>query len=280
MNKICIVTDNASDLSAALLAEHNIIVVPLDIRFSDLPAESLRDIKPQEFWKLARKSSVLPKTTAPAPGAFGAVFARAAEDGCAGCVCITVSSALSSTYQAACMAAHLLDGQFPVAVVDSRTITLAEGMLVLEAAELVESGAGLADVVTHVESAVGRTCLYGALGTLDWLHRGGRIGGAQTFLGSVLSIKPIITMNDRGVVEAASRQRTRRHSLEYLVNRVAQALPLKRLAVGHADAADIDVLLDMLAPVYPRDKTLVGYIGPVIGTHTGPGAIGVGLMRP
>jgi DegV family protein with EDD domain len=279
VNPIRIVTDNGCDLPDALLAEHAITVVPLDVRLGDLPAEKLRGISAEEFWKLARHSEALAETSAPAPGAFHDAFTAAADDGYAGVVCVTLSSGLSATYQAARAGAEPFAGKFPVAVIDSLSATVAEGLLVLEAAELVESGASFALTVATVTAAVPRTFIYGTLDTLEYLRRGGRIGHAQAFFGSLLSIKPVIVVRN-GVVEAESRQRTRARSLEYLVAKIAAMRPLKRLAVAHADAADIDVFLDLLAPVFPRSETLVSYIGPVIGAHSGPGTIGLCPMLP
>ncbi|MGD0743029.1 MAG: DegV family protein [Acidimicrobiales bacterium] len=274
MRPIRIVTDNAGDLPATLLAEHGITVVPLDVRLGDTDAARLRGISAEEFWKLARQSESLAETSAPAPGAFHDAFAAAADDGCAGVVCVTISSGLSGTYQAARIGAEEFEGKFPVVVIDSLAASLAEGLLVLEAADLVESGADLARTVTTVAAEVEKVFVFGALDTLEYLRRGGRIGNAQAFFGSVLSIKPVITVR-AGVVEAESRQRTRIRSLEYIIAKVVEKGPLKRLAVGHADADDLDVVLELLAPVFPRSKTLVAYIGPVIGAHAGPGTIGL-----
>lgn len=277
MNPIRIVTDNASDLPDELLVEHNITVVPLDVRLGRLGAEYVRALTLPQFWKLARQSFALPETSSPSLGAFSTAFGDAADEGCAGAVCITMSQALSSTYQIAHTAAETLAGRFPVVVVDSQNISLAEGLLVLEACAASEDGADLAHTAAATVEAVQKIRTYAALDTLDWLRKGGRIGGAQAFLGSVLSIKPIVQIRG-GVVEAESRQRTRRRSLRYLVDRIMALGPLKRLAVGHTDADDIDVFLDLLAPIRPRFETVVSYIGPVIGAHTGPGAIGVAPM--
>ena len=116
--------------------------------------------------------------------------------------------------------------------------------------------------------------MLGALDTMENLRRGGRIGSAKALFGSLLSIKPIIEIRD-GVVEAESRQRTRTRSLEYLADKVTQAGPLEGLAVAHAAAPDLDVFLEMLAGTFPPEDIIVSYIGPVIGTHAGPGCIGV-----
>ncbi|HXZ83676.1 MAG TPA: DegV family protein [Acidimicrobiales bacterium] len=272
MKPIRIVTDNACDLPDELLAKHNVIVVPLDVRLGDFDAADLRGISAEQFWKLARQSPALAETSAPAPGAFHEVFAAAADDGSAGVVCVTISSGLSATYQAARAGAEPFQGKFPVAVIDSLAASVAEGLLVLEAADLVESGADFARTAATVQAEVPKVFVYGTLDTLEYLRRGGRIGNAQAFFGSLLSIKPVIVVRN-GVVEAESRQRTRARSLEYLASKATSLGPLKRLAVGNADADDIDVFLDLLAPIFPPAETLVSYIGPIIGAHTGPGTI-------
>ena len=126
--------------------------------------------------------------------------------------------------------------------------------------------------MTTVRGDVPKTFVYGTTETLEYLRRGGRIGNAQAFFGSMLSIKPVITVR-AGVVEPESRQRTRARSLEYLAGILGRLGPLKRLAVGHADAGDLDVFLDLCAPYFPRTETLVACIGPIIGAHTGPGTV-------
>ncbi len=274
MKPIRIVTDNSCDLPGNLLSEHEITVVPLDVRLGDTDPAELRGISAEGFWKLARQSDALAETSAPAPGAFQQAFATAADEGCAGAVCITISSRLSGTYQAARAGAEAFEGKFPVAVVDSLTATIAEGLLVLEAAELIEAGVDFQRMAATITDEVGKLSVYGALDTLEYLRRGGRIGNAQAFFGSLLSIKPVIQVRG-GVVEPESRQRTRVRSLQYLASKAAALGPLKRLAVAHADANDLDFFLDLLTPIFPRSETLVTYIGPVIGAHTGPGTMGL-----
>jgi DegV family protein with EDD domain len=116
--------------------------------------------------------------------------------------------------------------------------------------------------------------VFGTLDTLDYLQRGGRIGSARALLGSLLSVKPIIEVRD-GAVSAESRQRTRGRSFDYLVAKVRAAGKLRSLGVAHAAAPDVEDLLRALAELYPREDILVSYIGPVIGTHTGPRTVGV-----
>jgi DegV family protein with EDD domain len=129
-------------------------------------------------------------------------------------------------------------------------------------------------VVAAAERVAAQLKLFGAIDTLENLKKGGRIGGAQALLGSLLSIKPVIQVVD-GVVQEESKQRTRGRSLRYLADKVHGAGPIARLAAFNADAPDMDDFLAMLDGVHPTEKVLLGDVGPVIGTHAGPGAIGV-----
>lgn len=269
---IALVTDSASDLSLTVAEEQQIRVVPLTVRFGENELVDREELTPTQFWARCASSSVLPETAAPAPGAFRAAFDQAAERGYEGVVCVTLSSALSATYQAAMAAAG--DSPLPVRVIDSRSITMGQGLITLAGAEMAARGATLEDVAGAVERLVGQTRVYGALATLENLRKGGRIGPAAAVFGSLLSIKPIIELRG-GVVEGESKQRTRRRSLEYLADKVRQHGRLDRLAVVHGNAPDLDDFLHLLGPVVGERPPLVCELGPVIGTHAGPGAIGV-----
>ena len=272
--RVRIVTDSACGLPEDLAEQHGIAVVPLTIRFGEEELVDRQDLTPRQFWDRLGRSDVLPETAAPAPGAFEAAYRRAAEEGAEAVVCITISSALSATYEAAQLGGQAVAGSVPVEVVDSRAVALAQGLMAVRAAELAESGAGVDDVVREVNSLVGRSRTFAALDTLENLRKGGRIGGAQAFLGSMLSIKPIIQVSG-GKVEPESRQRTRARALRYLAEKVRQHEPVENLAVMHGDAPDVDELLALLAPEHPREEIIVGDVGAVIGTHTGPRVMGV-----
>lgn len=277
MSDIRVVTDSACDLPAAEIAGNSIVVVPLDVRIGDLGPDVTRDYSVEEFWAQCAKTPKLPETSAPSPGAFRDAFGAAADDGCSGVVCVTISSALSGTLQAARTGAEEIGGRIPVEVVDSRTVTMGQGLLVLEAARRAAAGGDAATVAAAVRAAVDRVKVYGTLDTLENLRRGGRIGSAQALVGSLLSIKPVIEVRN-GIVEPESRQRTRTRSLQYLVDKVRAAGEIAQLALLHAMATDVDTFADMMAEVYPREKTVVSTIGPVVGTHTGPGAAGVAFQ--
>jgi DegV family protein with EDD domain len=171
------------------------------------------------------------------------------------------------------LAARETDGE--VRIVDSRSVTAGLGVMVLAAAEAAAAGAGAHEIVGLVEAMRERTHVYGAIDTLENLRKGGRIGNAQALLGSLLSIKPLIDISS-GVVEEAGRQRTRRKSLAWLRDKVAEhADEIETLSVMHAQADDIGDLTEMLAPIVDPSATRVGVIGPVVASHGGPGVIGL-----
>ncbi|MGH9068241.1 MAG: DegV family protein [Acidimicrobiales bacterium] len=275
---IAIVTDSGSDLPPAVASELGIVVVPLTVRFGDEELVDWRDLGPAEFWTRCEQSPVLPETAAPSTGAFQAAFQEAADRGHHGVVCVTMSSSLSATYESARAAARALERTVPVRVVDSRSITMGEGLMAMTAAAMARVGKDAEEVVGAMEDLTHRTFVYGALATLDNLRKGGRIGAAAAVFGSLLSFKPIITVVD-GAVEAESRQRTRSRSLQYLVDKLRQAGPVDRLAVIHGNAPDVDELVGLVKKATPGLEPVVADLGPVIGTHGGPGAVGLAFQR-
>jgi DegV family protein with EDD domain len=279
MGGVRIVTDSACDLSEALAEAHGITIVPLFIRFGDEELTDRRDLGPTEFWARCQASAELPTTAAPASGAFQEAYLEAAEQGYDAVVCCTISSALSATYESAVNAAEAVAGRIPVTVVDTRSVTLGEGLLTLAAAERAAAGAGLDEVVDAVQTRIPLTRVYGVLATLDHLQRGGRIGGARALLGSLLSIKPVIQVRD-GVVAEESKQRTRSRSLEYLVAKARADAPFERVAIASGAAQDVEVVVNALAGVATDRPMLVSELGPVVGTHAGPGTIGVAYVLP
>lgn len=279
MSVVKVVTDSACDLTDELAAAAGIDVVPLTIRFGGEELLDRRDVAPDEFWRRCAAAPTLPETAAPPPGAFRAAFERAADEGATAVACLTISSGVSATYQAALAGAETLAGRLPVEVVDTRSVTMGQGLLCLAAAELAAEGAPLAAVVAQVMDLIGRTRVLGVVDTLDHLQRGGRIGGAAALVGSLLSIKPVIEVRD-GVVEQESKQRTRSRALDYLVAKVAADAPLERLAVCDGAAADIDVVVSRLRSIEVAHGLVLVDLGPVVGTHAGPGAIGVCYQLP
>lgn len=275
---VAIVTDSACDLPLDVTDRLGIEVVPLTIRFGAEEFVDRFELTPTEFWAKCASSSTLPETAAPAPGQFEAAYRRAAERGAPGVVVVNLSGALSATMQSAQLAARSVADEIDVRVVDTRSVTLGEGMVAVELARRAAAGAGLDELEAAGHDLARRGRVWGALDTLENLRKGGRIGNARALLGTVLSIKPIVEVRD-GVVEEGGKQRTRSKALAFLVEKVRSYGTITNLAVLHADCTDVDQFVAMLAEHYP-DEILVGDIGPVIGTHAGRGTIGVAFHVP
>jgi len=272
-----IVTDSSCDLPDEMVSELGIDVVPLTIRFGTEELVDRRDLTPAQFWARCATSAELPSTAAPAPGAFEELFRAAAAGGAEGVVCVSISSKLSATGESAQAAARAVADLIPVTVVDSLSVTLGLGMIAVESARRAAAGATLTEIVALAEDMARRTKIFASLDTLEYLKRGGRIGAAQALLGSILSIKPVIEVVD-GKVEPGPKQRTRSRSLQWLADQVGALEGVESLAVLHGDAPDVDTLLGLLDPHFPRERIVVGQLGAVVGAHTGPRTIGVAFQ--
>jgi DegV family protein with EDD domain len=278
MPGVHIVTDSACDLTDELVKEHNVIVVPLTIRFGNEELEDRRQLSPEEFWQRCKGKAALPETAAPSPGSFMAAYQAASDEGASSVLCVTISSALSGTYDSALTAAESFTG-IPVKVVDSRSVTMGQGLVVLAAAIDAAGGMALDDVVAATEDRVGRVRVYGVLGGLEHLQRGGRIGGAQALLGSLLNIKPVIQVKE-GKVAEESKQRTRSRALSYLTTKVAADAPLEWLAVADGACDDFSDVVASLESIATEHPLVAVQLGPVVGTHAGPNTVGVCYIVP
>jgi DegV family protein with EDD domain len=267
---IRVVTDSSCDLPVELAVTHGIEIVPLTIRFGDLEIADRVQLTQARFWENLRTSSDLPETSAPSAGSFRDRYASLAAEGAEGIVAICLSSSLSGTYQAAVIAAEQTTA-IPVKVLDSRNVSMALGFQVLEAGRAAARGENLEQVAAAALAARDRTNFVVALDTLDYLQRGGRIGTAQAFLGGLLNIKPLITM-ESGVVAAVGRVRTRSRALAALVERAAELGAVEEVAIVTGDSPDVEAFRQQLSALIPAH--LIAGIGPVVGTHSGPGVLG------
>jgi DegV family protein with EDD domain len=269
-----VVTDSASDLPPEVCERLGIEVVPLTIRFGDREYVDRKELTSDAFWQQLAAASVLPETAAPSVGAFEEAFRALLADGADGIVCVNLSASLSATMQSAQLAAKALDGLCPIEVVDSQTASMGIGNLVLHAARRAAEGADVETIKNEVVDRRSRQKLFATLDTLEYLKKGGRIGGARALLGSMLSIKPIITVVD-GAVEEAGKVRTRSKALQFIIDKIPEG-NVESICVLHSAAADdLDMFLDKVQPKVPGAEMIVGRIGPVVGVHVGPGAIGL-----
>jgi DegV family protein with EDD domain len=277
-----IVTDSACDLPQQLADELGIEIVSLAIRFGSEEFIDRVELGTDEFWTRCSALPVLPETAAPSPGQFEAAYRKLKSEGADGIVVIALSGELSATKQSAVLAARSVADDIRVEIVDSRSVTLGQGMIAVAAARSARDGASIDDIARTATSQAERTRVWGALDTLENLKKGGRIGNAKAMLASVLSIKPIIEIRN-GKVEEGGRQRTRSKSLAFLLEKVkadqAQFGTLENLAVVNAKASDVDGFVRDLRALTTGD-VVIGQIGAVIGAHAGRGTIGVVYQVP
>jgi DegV family protein with EDD domain len=271
MARIRVVTDSASDLPHDIATRLNIDVVPLTIRFGD---EEFTELSPETFWAKCKVSKTLPETSAPSPGAFQAAFESAKAQGFDGVIVLTLSSLLSATHQAAVLGAEAVAGQIDVRVVDTLNVSMGQGLLVIDVAEAAAEGADLDTLVARASQLTTKIGVIATIDTLEHLIKGGRIGGAKAFLGQVLSIKPLIGVKG-GVVTEAGRQRTRAKALAVVAKAAADHAPLRRLALIHGASNDVATLEALVKDVPTQFPIVVADMGPVVGTHGGPGIIGL-----
>ena len=268
-----VVTDSTSDLPREIAASLGVAVVPLTVTFGDRVYRDGVDLDAARFLAELGASTVLPKTSQPPVAAFEEAFHSALEDG-NDVVCVTIGSGLSGTYNAARLAAEAVDGE-RIRVMESATVSMRTGLAVIEGAAAAQGGADAAAVSAAVESALTRSNLFAVLESLEYLHRGGRIGRASHMVGSLLSIKPILTVRDNEVVPV-ERVRTWRKALERIAQIARDQGRLARLVVLHVgNPGDAAVLASQLAELVPESTPIVGEIGPVVATYAGPGAVGI-----
>lgn len=269
---IRIVTDSSCDLPDALVDRHRITVVPLTIRFGDDDLVDREELSVDEFWERLTTGDVTPETAAPSIGRFQEAYRTLSDEGADGILVVMISSEISATHQSAVLAAEQFTSGIPVRVVDSRLVSGALGMAVVAAAERAEAGGTLEEVERAALEASGSINFFAALDTLEYLKRGGRIGGAAAFFGNLLDVKPIITF-EKGAVHPGGRVRTRRKSLAAVLAHLDEIDTIE-VGVLHADPDELDGFVASLAERGIEDPVLYR-LGPVVGTHSGPGVLGV-----
>ena len=273
---IKIVTDSTCDLPPEVFKQYDITVMPLSVHFG---TESFLDginITRDEFYRRLQASPQLPTTSQPSAGDFCEAFGPLVEAGNE-VVGIFVSSELSGT----CASAHAACGLLPdapITVIDPRTTSAGLGWIVWEAARMVEAGADTAAIQARLAEMSEKMMVYFVVDTLEYLQKGGRIGGARALLGTMLRIKPILMLQE-GRVEPLEQVRTRRKALQRMIELIAQEMSgysEVHAAVLHAQAEDeAKALTEQVGDVLSLKSSFIAEIGPALGTHTGPGVLGI-----
>ena len=279
MTKIAIITDSTAYIPDDLLKNYPIWVAPQVLIFGDKSFEDGVDIQPEEFYNRLQTENVNPSTSQVTPASFNRIFSELVPQEYE-ILCVLVSDKLSGTIDSATQARE----GFPnakIEIVNSNSITMALGFQALAAARAAAEGADLAECKAVAERSRDLTGVVFAVATLEFLHRGGRIGGGARFLGTALNLKPILEIRD-GRVEALERVRTRKKSLARLIELVEERTegqsPI-RIATLHANAPEeAKLLLEEASKRVGAVEEVFSEVSPVVGTHAGPGVVGLAYM--
>jgi DegV family protein with EDD domain len=281
MSKVALVTDSTTYMPPDLVQKHNISVAPQVLIWGDQTYRDGVDIESREFFTRLKTAKVMPSTSQVAVVSFQEIFQDLIEKGFE-VLALLVSSKLSGTVQSAMQAKELMGSTGEkVHVVDSQSVAMALGFQVLSVARALEDGASLQDAISLAEKSYQYTGVFFAVDTLEFLHRGGRIGGAQRFLGTMLNMKPILAIQD-GRVEGIDRIRTKNKAhdrvLELTLEKISGRTPV-RLATLHANAAeDAKIMLSRAEQALHPVESVFTEVSPTVGTHAGPGTVGLAFM--
>ena len=280
-NKVAIVTDSTAYLPEEIVQQFNISITPLSLIWGEEVQRDGVDIQPQQFYERLSTSKIMPTTSQVTPAVMHDTFKNLLDQDY-DVLGIFLSSKISGTIQSATQALDMLEGNASrVAVLDSLSTTMAMGMPVLTAARAAHAGENLAECLKAAENACANRGVFFLVETLEFLRRGGRIGGAQALLGNVLNIKPILELRE-GVIESVDKVRTKqkamRRVIELTAERIGGRTPV-RIAVTHANAeAEAQALLNAAQAELSPTETFLCPLSPVIGAHVGPGTLALNFM--
>jgi DegV family protein with EDD domain len=271
-----LITDSTCDIPQTMIDHYGITVIPLVVVWGNEQLRDRVDLTPEDFYKRLERDPVWPTSALPSPIEFERVYHDAITKGAKEIVVITVSSGMSGTFQLAQQLGEQMS--VPVHVVDSKGPTFSLGWQVLAAARSREAGGEATRMIEAAANVRDKLVQIVCLDTLEYLHRGGRIGSATRFIGSLLDIKPLVQINHKtGLVESCGQAHTRKKSIETLVSHFFEQLAPnkpKRVAVLHGNAlSEAQILADRIKKEYNPLELLVNITGPVLGIHTGPRAL-------
>ena len=280
MSKVAVVTDSTAYLPDELISQYGITVIPLVVIWGEETLKDNIDISSEEFYKRLPTAEVMPSTSQPSIQAFADVFTQLNSEGY-DILTVVISSALSGTLDSAIQAKKMIPDA-NIALIDSRTSSLPLAYMALAAARAAKRGASLEECTKVVETVRDHSQVFFAVDTLEFLHRGGRIGGASRFLGTALGLKPILYLKE-GKVEALEKVRTSKKAQNRLLDIVGEGVdgksPINFIGVVHA-ASEVNAnkILDQVKERFNPDELMLSDLSPVIGTHIGPGAVGIGYV--
>lgn len=282
MANIRIVTDSTSDIPEAVRKQYGIEMVPLKVHFGSETYYDAITIQPDQFYEKLAASSSLPTTSQPSPADFLDLYKRLTDEPDTEIISIHLSAALSGTYQSAVLAKSLLDAEKPIAIIDSKSASYGIGLLAVEAAKAAQAGKSTDDILDLLARIRKEMRIYFLVGTLEYLQKGGRIGKAAALFGSLLNIKPILTLDDDGEVSSVDKVRGHKKAVARIVELLKADFgdrPLN-MTVAHASSPDVAAeFSEVLKANFNIAEMTFTDVGPVIGTHAGPGTVAA-FARP
>jgi DegV family protein with EDD domain len=272
-----IITDSMADLPKELMKKLNITVIPVNVLFG---TESFRDgvdMTTEQFYAKLVSSKTLPTTAVPALGVFMEIYEKAAKEADEILV-LTISHKLSGTFETACRAAEMVEARCRIKVIDTMHVIMGEGLIAVQAGKAAQAGAKLDEIVKQAQNNIRRIEERMAFDTLEYLKRGGRIGSAQAFLGSILKLNPVLRLKD-GEVYPICRERSRAKAIETLYNSVLDYTNIEAIAVEDATTPDeADKLAQRIKLKFPDAPLYRSKVGAVMGAHVGPSIIAVSVL--
>lgn len=281
---IVILTDSASDIDASVRQSLGIVAVPLKVMFGSETYQDGVTISSTAFFEKLKQSSVLPTTSQPSPlefaEAYKAIYEQYGKE--VQIIAIMLSAALSGTYQSAMIAKSMLEESIDITVIDSRKASYVHGMICVDAAKAAQEGKSKQQILDMIDRYLDEVQVYFIVDTLEFLQKGGRIGRAAAVIGSLLNIKPILTLDPAGYVTAFDKVRGTKKAINRVLESFQEHSQGKPVKVGVLHSAVPDQAAEILERIKQEFQVADSHleeVGPVIGTHTGPGLIGILMVK-
>lgn len=282
MATVALVTDSTADIPSAVREQYGIAMVPLKVIVGGETFLDNVELSPAQFYEKLSASGEPAKSSQPSPSDFFETFKKLTDEGHS-VICVTLSSVLSGTYQSATIAKSMLDEDADVTVIDSRSASYGYGMLVVAAGKLAQAGAGRDEIVAELKRMRDEMRLYFLVDTLEYLQKGGRIGKASAVIGTLLNIKPILSIDDEGYVYSFEKARGQKRAFARIAELLEEEFKQDPVQLTVAKTPGYEAGKDELAALLKGRLNVANYleteVGPVIGAHAGPGTLGLFILR-